>query len=142
MSINSVVIMGRLTADPELRKTPAGKSVLTFTVAVDNGKEQAPAWIDCVAWESTADFVSKYFRKGKLIAVEGRLQTRNYEDKQGNKRKAMEVVCNAYNGVSFCGDKDDAQQPARGTQPDFGGNASDYEDMQFSEVDDDGFLPF
>ena len=104
--LNSVIIMGRLTADPELRTTTRGLSVTSFTVAVDrnykSGDERQTDFINCVAWRATADFVTRYFRKGQMIAVQGSLQVRNYEDKNGNKRTAYDVVAD---NVSFCGSK-------------------------------------
>lgn len=104
--LNSVIIMGRLTADPELRTTTSGLSVTSFTVAVDrnykSGDERQTDFINCVAWRATADFVTRYFRKGQMIAVQGSLQVRNYEDKNGNKRTAYDVVAD---NVSFCGSK-------------------------------------
>lgn len=91
--MNTVIITGRFAADPELRQTQSGKSVTSFTLAVDRrGKEKQTDWIDCVAWEKTAETVSRYFAKGKPATVEGALQTRQFEDKQGNKRKAIEIV--------------------------------------------------
>ena len=105
--INNITIMGRLTATPELKTTTNGTSVTSFAVAVDrkytlSGQERQTDFIDCVAWRNTAEFISKYFKKGEMIAVEGELQTRLYEDKHGNKRKAVEVVVS---NVSFCGSK-------------------------------------
>lgn len=106
--LNSVIIMGRLTADPELRTTTSGLSVTSFTVAVDrnykSGEERETDFINCVAWRGTADFVTTYFKKGQMIAVQGSLQTRNYEDKNGNKRTAYDVVAD---NVSFCGSKNE-----------------------------------
>ena len=106
--LNSVIIMGRLTADPELRTTTSGLSVTSFTVAVDrnykSGDERQTDFINCVAWRATADFVTRYFRKGQMIAVQGSLQVRNYEDKNGNKRTAYDVVAD---NVSFCGSKNE-----------------------------------
>ena len=94
--LNKAILMGRLVADPELRQTPNGVSVVSFRIAVDRNyskdRERQADFIDIVAWRSTADFVSKYFSKGKMIIVEGSIQTRNYEDKNGNKRTAVEVV--------------------------------------------------
>ena len=89
--------MGRLVADPELRQTPSGISVTSFTLAVDRsyvkaGAERPTDFIDIVAWRGTAEFVCKYFRKGQLAAVQGSIQTRSYTDKAGNKRKAFEIV--------------------------------------------------
>ena len=101
--MNKVILLGRLTADPELRQTPSNVPVASFTVAVNrpfnkNAAERQADFIDCVAWRNSAEFVSKYFTKGKPILVEGRLQVRSYEDKQGNKRRAYEVVCD---NISF-----------------------------------------
>lgn len=105
--INNVVLMGRLTAVPELKTTQSGISTVRFSVAVERrynkqGEDRQTDFIDCVAWRQTAEFVSKYFNKGSMIAVEGSIQTRNYEDKNGNKRKAVEVQVD---NVSFCGSK-------------------------------------
>ena len=106
--LNSVIIMGRLTADPELRTTPNGLSVTSFTVAVDrnykSGDERQTDFISVVAWRGTADFVTRFFKKGQMIAVQGSLQVRNYEDKNGNKRTAYDVVAD---NVSFCGSKNE-----------------------------------
>ncbi len=112
--LNVAVILGRLTANPELRTTQSGISVCSFTVAVDrdftdeSGNRQAD-FISCVAWRQTAEFIAKYFSKGKLIGIKGAIQTRNYEDRNGNKRTAVEIKADS---VSFAGDKDKGQQPA------------------------------
>lgn len=94
--LNRAILMGRLVADPELRQTQSGISVVSFTIAIDRNyskdRERQADFIDIVAWRRTAEFVSNYFSKGKMIIVEGSIQTRLYEDKQGNKRKAVEVV--------------------------------------------------
>lgn len=92
--LNKAILMGRLTADPELRHTQNNIPVTSFTLAVDRtfGKEKQTDFLDIVAWRNTAEFVSKWFRKGMLVAVSGRMQTRTWEDKQGNKRKTVEVV--------------------------------------------------
>lgn len=105
--LNSVILMGRMVADPELKTTSSNLSVLSFTVAVDRayqsqGQERQADFINCVAWRQNADFISKYFRKGQMIAVQGSLQSRNFEDKNGNKRTAFEVVVDR---ASFCGSK-------------------------------------
>ena len=105
--LNNAVIIGRLFADPQLRTTGSGISVSSFTVAVDRrynrqGEERQTDFIDIIAWRQTAEFVCKYFRKGSMIAVQGYIQTRMYEDKNGNKRKAVEIVAD---NVSFCGSK-------------------------------------
>lgn len=105
--LNRAIIMGRITANPELRQTQGGVSVLSFTVAVDrrftnpSGERQAD-FIYCVAWRHTAEFISKYFVKGQMIAIDGVLQSRNYVDKNGNNRSVIEVVVE---NASFCGSK-------------------------------------
>lgn len=105
--LNHITIMGRLTRDPELRRTGSGIAVASFTVAVDrdfggrDGGERETDFIDCVAWRQTGEFVSKYFTKGSMIVVSGRLQIRNWNDKEGNKRRSAEVVAdNVYFGES------------------------------------------
>ena len=105
--LNHITIMGRLTRDPELRRTGSGIAVASFTVAVDrdfgsrDGGERETDFIDCVAWRQTGEFVSKYFTKGSMIVVSGRLQIRNWTDKEGNKRRTAEVVAdNVYFGES------------------------------------------
>lgn len=123
--LNVVAIMGRLVADPELRTTPAGLSVCRFRIACDRsyvqqGQERQADFIDIVAWRQQADFVSKYFQKGSMIAIEGSLQTRQYQDKQGNKRTAVEVVAN---NISFAGAKRQDSQ-----------NAPSYEQQTASHV--------
>ena len=95
--LNHITIMGRLTRDPELRRTGSGVAVASFTVAVDRdmapqGQEKETDFIDCVAWRQTGEFVSKYFAKGRMIVVSGRLQIRSWTDKDGNKRRTAEVV--------------------------------------------------
>ena len=148
--LNVAIIMGRLVADPELRTTQSGISVTSFRVAVDrsyskDGGQREADFIDVVAWRGTAEFVCKYFGKGQMIALQGRIQTRSYEDRQGNKRTAVEIVAD---NVSFCGGKNEgasnqqratpasdtaSREPAQGFQQ-LGMNES--EDMS----DDD--LPF
>ena len=105
--LNHITIMGRLTRDPELRRTGSGIAVASFTVAVDrdfggrDGGERETDFIDCVAWRQTGEFVSKYFTKGRMIVVSGRLQIRSWTDKDGNKRRTAEVVAdNCYFGDS------------------------------------------
>ena len=92
--LNKAILMGRLTADPELRHTQSNIPVTSFTLAVDRtfGQDKQTDFLDIVAWRNTAEVVSKWFRKGMLVAVSGRIQTRTWEDKQGNKRKSVEVV--------------------------------------------------
>ena len=126
--------MGRLTAEPELRTTQNGISVCSFTVAVDrkyetNGKRETD-FINCVAWRQTAEFISRYFHKGSMIAIDGSIQQRQYADKNGNKRNAFEILVD---NANFCGSKAES------------GNAADVQvdDSNFDEVDiDDGDLPF
>ena len=104
--LNHIVLMGRLTRDPELRRTGSGIAVATFALAVDRdfnsqSGERETDFIDIVAWRSTAEFVSKYFTKGRMAVVSGRLQIRNWQDKEGNKRRSAEVVAdNVYFGDS------------------------------------------
>jgi single-strand DNA-binding protein len=105
--LNVVAIMGRLVADPELRTTQTGTNVVSFRIACDRnfarpGEQRQADFIDIVAWRQTAEFVCKYFQKGSLIAIDGSLQTRQYQDKNGNNRTAVEVVAN---NVSFAGPK-------------------------------------
>ena len=105
--LNVVAIMGRLVADPELRTTQSGINVVSFRIACDRnfarpGEQRQADFIDIVAWRQQAEFVSKYFQKGSLIAIEGSLQTRQYQDKNGNNRTAVEVVAN---NISFAGPK-------------------------------------
>lgn len=121
MSLNCAVIMGRLTAAPELRTTKSGLSVTTFSVAVDRayakpGEERQTDFINVVAWKQIAAFVTRYFEKGQMIAVQGSIQTRNYEDKNGNKRTAVEIVANS---VSFCGGKKNAETESESVPQDF-----------------------
>ncbi len=108
--LNVVALMGRLVADPELRKTSTDVSVATFRIAVDRsfvrqGEERQADFISIVCWRQSAEFVCKYFRKGDMIALNGHIQTRSYEDNQGNRRTAFEVVAD---NVSFTGSKRDA----------------------------------
>ncbi len=145
--LNCVTLMGRLVADPELRTTPTGKSVATFRIAVDRsfvrqGEQRQADFITIVAWENTANFVCRYFQKGSMIAIQGRIQTRNYEDANGNKRTAFEVLASE---VSFCGSKAEngtsvtpAPQVAPAVTPSYQtANANDFE-----EITDDEDLPF
>lgn len=141
--LNISTLMGRLTADPELRRTPNGVSVTTFTIAVERtytpqGQEKQADFIDIVAWRNTAEFVCKYFSKGRMIALNGSIQTRLYEDKEGHKRKAFEVVAD---NVFFCGDKAPAQASAdisREAAPAFAQGQSD----DYQICDDNEDLPF
>ena len=152
--LNVAAIVGRLAADPELRHTASGVAVTSFTLAVSRnysrqGEERQTDWIDVVAWRNTAEFVCKYFTKGQMMAVTGSIQTRSYEDRSGNKRKAVEIVAD---NVHFAEPKRDnsqgasmggayhsrpepaVQQPAPAYTS---GNADDFEEIP---TDDD--LPF
>lgn len=143
--INTVALMGRLTYDPELRSTPSGVSVIRFQVACDrnyqkSGEDRQADFIDCVAWRQTAEFISRYFRKGSMIAVEGSIQTSNYTDKDGNKRKQVEVVAN---NVSFCGSKAESGMDA--PRSEFTPAAPSYanaDNSDFEEIVDSDDLPF
>ena len=124
--LNHITIMGRLTRDPELRRTGSGIAVASFTVAVDrdfggrDGGERETDFIDCVAWRQTGEFVSKYFTKGSMIVVSGRLQIRNWNDKDGNKRRSAEVVAdNVYFGES----KRSSEGKSYGGGNSYGGNS-------------------
>lgn len=144
--LNHITIMGRLTRDPELRRTGTGIAVASFTVAVDRdfGKndagEKETDFIDCVAWRQTGEFVSKYFTKGRMIVVDGKLQIRSWTDKDGNKRRTAEVVAdNCY----FCDSKNaDTAAPigyqANGFMPAPAAPASDFAMI----ADEDAQLPF
>ena len=162
--LNHIVIMGRLARDPELRHTQTGTPVASFTLAVDrdfrdkNTGERATDWIDVVAWRGSAEFVSKYFTKGRVAVVEGRLQIRDWTDRDGNKRRAAEVVAdNIYFGDSRREAGDAGSYSDRGYGAgSYGGQTgrpsapaapADYGIPsgadQFSELaDDDGDLPF
>lgn len=103
--LNNITIMGRMTREPEIRRTQSGTAVASFTIACErdfsNNGEKETDFIDCVAWKNTADFIGKYFTKGNMIALNGRLTTRNWQDKDGRNRKSVEVlVNNAYFGES------------------------------------------
>ncbi len=143
--LNCIVLMGRLVADPELRTTTTGKSVCSFRIAVDRGyvkagEERKADFIPVVAWEGTANFVSRYFSKGSMIAVQGQLQSRQYEDNSGAKRTAYEVLARE---VSFCGSKAET-----GTNTAFAAPAQAAPAYQtavpgdFEEITDDEDLPF
>ena len=149
--LNHIVIMGRLVRDPELRRTGSGVAVTSFTLAVDrdfgkneNGEKETD-FIDCVAWRQTGEFVSKYFAKGRMAVVSGRLQIRPWTDKEGNKRRTAEVVAdNVYFGDSKR--EDSGNSFAAPAAPGFGeysapaasNAASDFAMLE----DDDATLPF
>ncbi len=120
--LNHIVIMGRLTRDPELRRTGSGVAVTSFSLAVDRdfgnreSGEKETDFIDCVAWRQTGEFVSKYFTKGRMAVVSGRLQIRNWTDKEGNKRRTAEVIAdNVYFG--------DSKRDGDSSSAPYGGNA-------------------
>lgn len=138
--LNHITIMGRFTRDPELRHTQSGTAVTSFALAVDrdfkdkNSGETATDWISCTAWKGTAEFVSRYFQKGRMAVVDGRLQTRSYQDRDGNKRTAVEVVADhVYFG-------DSKKKESEGNAPEDELPETDSQD--FSEAEDDGDLPF
>lgn len=129
--LNNVTLMGRLVADPELKTTPSGVSVTAFSIAVERNyapqnAERETDFIDIVAWRNTAEFICKYFSKGSLIAIQGSIQTRTYEDKNGNKRKAVEVLANS---VYFCGGKKTEAEGQAKPSIDIGG--PDEDDLPF-----------
>ncbi len=145
--LNSVIMMGRLTADPELRQTPQGVSVCSFSIAVDRdfakeGGDRQTDFFDVVAWRNRAEFVSRFFQKGRMIAVQGRMETRVYDDKNGVRRKAYTIVAD---NVYFADSKKDSSPS---TAPYDGGSqippafdnmgGSDFREIE--AVDDD--LPF
>lgn len=145
--LNKVILQGRLTADPELKSTPNGVSVTTFSLAVEQkyagkGTERQTDFFNCVAWRGTAEFICRYFEKGKMMALEGTLQTRSYTDKNQNKRTVTEVMAEQ---VYFAGDSGAAkeQQPAAaqiptGTVAYSSGSNADFADIEIGDDD----LPF
>ena len=139
MSLNRICLMGRLTRDPELRRTGNGTAVTSFTIAVDrdfksqNGEKETD-FIDIVAWRNTAEFASKYFSKGRMAVVTGRMQLRDWTDKEGNKRRTAEVVADTvYFGDSKRQEGNDSPQAENAAEGTCGG---------FAEAEDDGDLPF
>lgn len=139
--LNVVAIMGRMVKDPELKTTNSGKSVCSFRIANDSGYKDASGqsqtnWLDVTAWGKTAEFVCKYFPKGALIAIEGRLQSRNYQDKSDNNRNAVEVVVN---NVSFAGNKEPAQSQNVANRA---VSAPVVANNEYKPIEDDGDLPF
>lgn len=140
--LNIIALMGRLTAEPELRHTPNGVATCTFRIAVERsfaraGEERKADFIDIVTWRKTAEFVCKYFGKGSLIAVNGSLQTRSYEDKNGNRRTAYEVVAD---NVHFAGEKTESKPKPFGpatTPVDINSGPDD-----FAVIDSEEDLPF
>jgi len=154
--LNKIFIMGRLTRDPELRRTQTGTPVASFTLAVDRDfkdkstGERSTDFIDVVAWRQTAEFVSRYFTKGRMAVVEGRLQIRDWTDKEGGKRRTAEVIAdNIYfgdskrdgDGGSYASGFSQAGHPASAAPSGYGAPHGEID--QFAELsDDDGELPF
>lgn len=155
--LNVVAIMGRLVADPQLRQTTTGKNVASFRIACDRGRRDANGqnqadFFDVVAWERLAEFVCRYFQKGSLIAVDGRLQSRQYQDKNGNNRQAVEIVAQ---NINFTGPKSQnqgmgapamsapapaeyARPAAQPAAPAYSAGSND----DFALIEDEGDLPF
>lgn len=145
---NRAIILGRFTADPELRQTPNGISVTSFTLAVDRpyvakGSDRQVDFLDVVAWRQTAEFICRYFSKGRPILVEGSIQTRQYTDKNGNNRRVWEIIAD---NVSFTESKSSAGMGSSGvpepTEHDAPPTYSSGDVDDFAEIDDDGDLPF
>ena len=155
--LNRIILMGRLTRDPELRRTQSGTAVASFTLAVErdfkdqNSGQKATDFIDCVAWRQTGEFVHRYFNKGRMAVVEGRLQMRDWTDRDGNKRRSAEVVADS---VYFGDSKRDADTDAYAhtdehiahvprTAPAYNAYTAPVGQDHFAEIsDDDGELPF
>ena len=147
--MNHIIIMGRLTRDPELRQTPNGIPVASFTLAVDrgftpkDGGEKQTDFIDVVAWRNTAEFVSKYFVKGQMAAVAGRLQIRDWTDKDGNKRRSAEVVADNIHFTESKRSREASFGPVEPKEDFNNGYSSPVESSDFAELDmEDGDLPF
>ena len=168
--LNHITLMGRLVRDPELRRTGNGVAVASFRIAVDrdfqskDGGERKADFIDCVAWRQTGEFISKYFTKGRMIVVDGRLEMRDWTDKDGNKRRTAEVVAdnvyfgeskrgnegnsnyggNSYGGNNYGGNSYGGYNNAPAPAPSYGGyNAPSAPDSGFAMLDDDDAqLPF
>jgi single-strand DNA-binding protein len=138
LNFNKAILGGRLTADVEMKQTPSGVSVCTFSIAVNRkvGKdaEQKTDFINCVAWRNTAEFISKYFKKGSCILVVGNIQNRSWQDNNGNKRYATEVIVDE---VNFVDSKGESNGPIGGGATPYSADATAFEEMT---ADDD--LPF
>lgn len=139
--LNIVTLQGRLAAAPELRQTQSGKSVVSFRVACNrdfkdkNGESQVD-WLNCIAWNKTAEFVNKYFQKGDAILLTGSIQTRNYQDKNGNNRTATEINAER---VFFCGGKQTQESTQTPPQAQYAAPAST---QSFEPIEEDEDLPF
>lgn len=136
MSLNRITIMGRLTRDPELRRTQSGAPVTSFTMAVDRdfksqSGDKETDFIDVVAWRNTAEFAAKYFTKGRMAIVSGRLQIRDWQDNNGNKRRSAEVIADS---IYFGDSKPQDAQPAV--------HAVNVDASDFDEIEDDPDFPF
>ncbi len=159
--LNHIVIMGRLTREPELRTTQSGVNVASFTVAVDrdfggrDGSDRQTDFFDCSAWRSTGEFVSKYFHKGSMIVVSGRMQSRKYQDREGNNRTAWDIQAeNVYFGESKRDSDNSSYSQSGYTQSGFNSQNSSFNSPApssslpqdpysgLSEIEDDGDLPF
>lgn len=133
--LNHITIMGRLTRDPELRRTNSGKAVTSFAIACDKpGKDSGASFIDCVAWEKTGEFVANYFGKGSAILLEGRLESRQYETKDNQKRTVLEVVVSQ---AHFCGEKKKEEK-----SDGFAAGEPAYQQNNFTLLNDNEDLPF
>lgn len=144
MMLNVVVLNGRLTSDPELKYTPSNVAVTNFSLAVDrafSGKEKVTDFINIVAWRSTAEFVSRYFQKGQLVAVQGSLQVREYTDKDGNRRRVYEVLADQVHFAEAKRGRDTEYTTAVGQASNKSGDY-DVGFMNISADDDYGDLPF
>lgn len=141
--LNKIFLMGRLTRDPEMRHTQNGTAVASFSIAVDRdfkdkqSGEKVTDFVDIVVWRSTAEFVEKYFSKGRMAVVEGRLQIRDWTDKDGNKRRSAEVIVNSI----YFGDSKKDGDSSTGTYR-AAGAPVDVSASDFTDVEDDGELPF
>ena len=152
-SLNKVILMGNMTRDPELRQTASGVSVCSFSIAVNrpykSGEQQAVDFIDCVAWRQAAEFVSRYFRKGSSIIIDGHIETRSYTDRVGNKRTAVEIIVNeasfgankAAEGENFAPSAQTAAQPTDNT-PYTPTAYTAQNNAAFEEIPNDESLPF
>lgn len=136
LNFNKIILGGRLTTDPELKKTQQGTSVTSFSLAINRkGNKDVTDFINLVAWRNTAEFISKYFQKGSSIVVEGELQARTFEDKQGAKRQAVEVLVH---DVYFIDSKGNVEFSAPKTEDAFATDTPKFEDLN----DEDDTLPF
>lgn len=151
--LNKAILMGRLTADPELRHTPNNVPVLSFTIAVDrayskDGRRETD-FLDIVAWRSTAEFIARYFRKGQMIAVTGSVQARIWEDKEGKKRKNIEIIADdahfteSKKSSSYQGEREGYSSYGAPQQPQYENAPAPADDpSDFQEISDEGELPF